>query len=455
MQSYKLAITKNGKKYTIVFKAETERQARERVHKEWYSILSVEEITVKENLGNMFMFSAYTKEKELKNWKIVWEDIFKAYVKLKKDLEYDVTQIFSEKDIWLYQISKDKILNDLEEEYKILYWWTEKKRQIKKRQIKEKTKSKVKSMDNFYLKKELEEVNKLIEIVLLKMQNLIWEKTWIELDVEQKEKIKNVFNNIIKIKNSTNIAKLREVWEIALLKVWEIELAEVEKKHKNSSKKLLKETNVLLKKIGSKQSFVEKEKDVWYKINNFFWKINNSIKTNRKVEKKEETDKFSHSYVKNILFLKKYKAKLKESNVYILKNFIKLLFNKELRLNILIRRKVIKQNIIIFKAKEKGLLFSYTYLKTWISNIHKEIFVFIKNIKQYLFSIIFSYTLIFIIFLNLNYYFNFHNSNYNWIFFFIVLFFVYLVLYLTRNLLFIFLNFVILFFIVIFWVVNF
>jgi hypothetical protein len=34
MQSYKLSVTKNGKKYTIVFKSENERMARERVHNE-------------------------------------------------------------------------------------------------------------------------------------------------------------------------------------------------------------------------------------------------------------------------------------------------------------------------------------------------------------------------------------------------------------------------------------
>jgi hypothetical protein len=34
MQNYKLSVTKNGKKYTIIFKAENEKTARERVHKE-------------------------------------------------------------------------------------------------------------------------------------------------------------------------------------------------------------------------------------------------------------------------------------------------------------------------------------------------------------------------------------------------------------------------------------
>jgi len=34
MNNYKLSVSKNGKKYTIVFKAETEKLARDKVHEE-------------------------------------------------------------------------------------------------------------------------------------------------------------------------------------------------------------------------------------------------------------------------------------------------------------------------------------------------------------------------------------------------------------------------------------
>jgi hypothetical protein len=34
MKNYKLSVSKNGRKYTIVFKAETEKDARNKVHDE-------------------------------------------------------------------------------------------------------------------------------------------------------------------------------------------------------------------------------------------------------------------------------------------------------------------------------------------------------------------------------------------------------------------------------------
>lgn len=456
MQNYKLSVTKNGKKYNIIFKAENEKLARERVHKEWYSILSIEQNNQRDELWNVFIFSAYTKEWELKHWKIIWDDIFKVYVKLRKNLEYDVKSLFSEEDKISSVEEKNKIIKDLEEEYNLFYEWKNKESVDEIRDKIEVEKQENKPIDNFYLKKELEEVYKLIDFVLLKLQNLISKTDAIEIDLEQIEKLKVIYNSIIKIKKSTNLSKLREIWELALLKIWRIELNEVEKTQKDNIKNLLKQTNILLKKIWSKQTFIEKNKDVWYIINNFFENLNTYfLKIKQFRTEKEDIDKNSHSYIKNILFLKRYKEKLKENNIFILKNFIYLLFNSEKRIDVFIRRKVIKQNITLFKAKEKGVSFSYTFVKNWFNKIVNYILNFIKNIKQYLFYVIIIYTIMFIAFININYYYKIWESNYNWIFYFLVIFFIYFILHFTRNLFHIILNFVILFFIIIFWVVNF
>ncbi len=454
MQNYKLSVSKNGKKYTIVFKAETEKLARERVHKEWYSILGVEEVSEKTNVWNVFIFSAINTIWEHKHWKIVWDDIFKIYVKLRKNLEYDVKTLFSEADSNLEDEQKKKIIKDLEEEYNLFGLWKDNKKKTKVKQEDNDSKNTVK-MDNFYLKKELDETYKLIDFVLKKIQNMLDGTTPIEIDDEQKERLKNVFNSIIKLKKSTNISKLKEVWELALIKVWEIELSNLEKKQEESSKKLLKETNVLLKRIWSKESFIEKDKDLSYIFNNFLKKLTNFFPSSEKSTKKENIDKDSHSYIKNILFLKKYREKLKENNQYIFKNLFSLFLNSEKRQDTFIKRRVIKQNITLFKIKEKGVWFSYTFAKKWFTKIVELILLIIKNIRWYLFTIVFIYTFTFLLLLNINYYYDIIEINYSWIFYFIIVLLLYITLNFARNLLLIILNFVILFFIIIFWVVNF
>ena len=455
MQNYKLSVTKGWKRYTMVLKAETEVLARERVHKEWYSILSVEEYNDQQELGNTFIFTAHTKDGELKHWKIVWEDIFKIYVKLRKNLEYNVSELFSENDNDLSVEHKAKIISDLNEEYNLLFTWKKKKKIDEVREQRNKEKSEHKKMENFYLKKELEETYKLIDFVLQKIQNLLSGKEKINISQEEREKIQNIYNSIVSLKKSTNLSKLREIWEVAMLKIWKIELREVEEKHDEETRKLLKETNVLLKKLGSKESFIEKSRDISYIIKSNIQKVQDYFKSFKEEKKKKEVDTHSHSYIKNVLFLKRYQEKLKQNNIYILKNALSLLFNKEKRYDAFIRRRVIKQNITIFKAKQEWVGFSYTTVKKWIWKLINYILQGLKKLREHIFVVVFLYTSLFIAFLNTNYYINFWNLYYKWLFYFIAVYCVYLILYFTRNIFLIVINFVFLFFIIIFWVVNF
>jgi len=454
MKNYKLSVSKNGRKYTIVFKAETEKDARNKVHDEWYSILSIEEMSAKENIWNTFLFTAKTDNGSFKKWKIVWNDIFKVYVKLRKNLEYNVLSLYSENDKDLSDEKKQIIISDLKEEFNLLYSWKKKDNLDKLREKIKKDNNENSKNKNFYLKKELENTYKLIDFILVKLEKLLSWDTWININNEQKEKIKKIYNSIIKLKKSTNISKLKIIWEAALIKIWELELKELDKKHKNISSDLLKETNYLLKKIWSKESFIEKDKNLWYKIAVFSNKLGNFFKSLKK-SKADYTDIHTHMYVKNMLFLKRYKEKLNENTKFILKNFIKIIFNKNLRTDIFIKRKVIKQNIILLKAKEKWISYSYTFIKKWTNKIIYYFIKFFNNIREYLFLVIFIYILLFLTSLNINYYYDFYKSNFEWLFYFLVLFFLYLILYLVRNFILMFFSFAILFIVVIFWVVNF
>jgi hypothetical protein len=80
------------------------------------------------------------------------------------------------------------------------------------------------------------------------MQNLI-NNVFFELPVEQNEKLVLIYNSLISIKNSRNINKLREIIELALIKIGKIELEYLEKTKDEKIGFLLKETNNLLKTV--------------------------------------------------------------------------------------------------------------------------------------------------------------------------------------------------------------
>lgn len=459
MPNYKIAVSKNGKKYTIVFKSDNENTARERVHSEWYSILGLEEVLNKTDLWNFFIFEWY-KDWEIKHWKIVWKDIFKVYVKLKKDLEYDITLLYNEKDEWLSKEDKEKIIKELKEEYDLFY--NKRKKDTRLTNIEKLKKNNYiennnnnKDLDSFYLKKELEDVNKLIDHILEKLDNLILWENKIILSNKKLEKLKFVYNEIVKLKKTTNISKLRQIWELALIKIWNIELVELEKLKNSDSRKLLKDTNILLKKIWSSDKFVEKDRDIKYQYWLFIERIKSIFIELFKKEKIEEIDKESHSYIKNLLLISKYKQRYKENTKYIVLNFYKLIFNKKLKEETFLARDVIKQNLVLLKAREKWVNYSYTLIKKGINKFFYKIIEFSKNSCNYLFWVIIGYTIIFFIYLNFSIYFRANDYNYDGIFYFIIIIFIYFLLSFSRSIFLLTINFVFLIFIIIFWVINF
>jgi len=61
--------------------------------------------------------------------------------------------------------------------------------------------------------------------------------------------------------------------------------------------------------------------------------------------------------------LSKYKDYHRENTKNILKNIFKIIYDKNLREDLFLTRSVIQQNIILLKAREKGVNVSYTFVK--------------------------------------------------------------------------------------------
>ncbi len=462
MQKYKIAVSKDQKKYTLVIQADNEILAKERVHKEWYSILSVEKFTDNINMWKAFVFSG-TLKWDKKKWKVMWEDIFKVYLKLRKELGYRITELYPNNDTnTTTQEQKNKLLNSLEQEYEIFQEAENKK--IKKDDKKPKKAVENKrlektNIDSFYMKKELEQNYKLIDFVLIKVKNLIDNKEINNLDIEQKEKLKTVYNSIIKIKKTTNVNKLKEIWEIALLKVWLLELHELDKNKSTQMKWMLKDTNKLLKQIWSSTQFTEKSSDykkiLWDKFQLFL----ENFSKKEKISTKEEVDKSTHEYIRTELLIRKYKEKKKQNNIIIIKKIWKIITNSEFRADLLLKRKVIKQNLLLYKVKQKWVNYSYTNIKKWYTSLLEKIETLIQLVRQYIFWIIFFYSTFILIYINIFPLIqsDLHEINFNFkgLFYFILFIFVYLTLYIRKWIISLWVNFVILFFIIIFWIINF
>jgi len=439
MKKYKVEASKNAKKYTLVFNAENDFTARNRIHKEWYSILSIEKISEWTIKWNKIIFK-WELNWDIKSWMIIWDDIFKTYIKLVDSLWYNLMYIYPEKEKDTSIENKNKILKELDEQY-LLYKNTNNNKLDELREKRKKEKQEKIHNEDFHLKKELDEIYKLILFILNKLKSIINWEWWYDLSIEQKDKFKLIYNEIIKLKKTTNLSKLKQIWEVALMKIWKLETDKLNKKKDKETSILLKETNNLLKKIWSNQHFIEKRKDIRYIIKIYLYKINKFLYKLAKKKKKRKIDKNSYSYLKTILLITKYK--FFPSNI-------------EKKEKILLKRKVIKQNILLLKSKISWKVFSYTKIKKTVLNLYinlnKDLIIF----RKVSFNITIIYSIIFIMYINYIYYLN-NNIyiNYKWISYFLILIWIYFSTLFSRWFITLILNFVILFFIVIFWVINF
>lgn len=468
MSKYKVAVSKWQTKHTIIISAASEEEAREKIHKDGYSILSLE-ITTEETVfkGKRFLFTIREPAtKELKQWVVIGDDIFKVYLKLRKELGYDVVTLYDEAEGNIDESEKLKIIASLKEQFNIFSLTApvnqEPKTAYEKQQATISQNSQ--GLADFYVKKELDETYKLIDFVLKKLEHVLENAALYEVEDDQKYKLQEIYNGIIKIKKSTNVSKLKQVWETALLKIGVIELRHLEKNKTKEAKDLLRDTNKLLKQTGSTRQFSEKGRDYGSIFSGFVENINSAFSSKKTggyvVRKSQEIDKGSYSYLKSVLLLNKYNAKLKENTKELMRNLHLYLSpfkeSREKLDGIILKQKVIKQNISLLKAKKSGKVYSYTAIKKGYSRLVEYFIWFLYKARNYIFFTAQAYALTFLLYVNFHHYsFIQTEVNFNGIFYFIIVLLFLCGINLSIGLLTFILNVVILVLLFIFWVVNF
>jgi len=454
MQKYKIVASKSQKKYTLIVSADSESQAREKLHKDGYSILSIGEFSWSPVEWKKFLFQV-ERDGELKNGVIIWKDIFKVYVKLRDELWYNIVFLYPEWDEAHTNAEKKQQLIT-----KLNSWYELQKKKIKVRQENQN------SEESFYMKKQLDETYILVNSAIKKFDNIFNNRKQFNISDTRFSKLEAIYEKLIHIKSSTNIVKLKEIWELALIKIGQIELKSLEENKNAQSRQLVSETNKLLKKIGSHSQFIEQDRDIKRKIKDFLVSLKkvfslSEIKKElrQKREKKELIDTQSYSFLKTILLLEKYREKHKENTKQIQKNFLLFLnpfSTSKLKEKIILKRRVISQNISILKAKKSWVIWSYTGVKKWYTKLIENFFSFLDFISKILLAWIVTYFISFLWALTLQHVNVFELYINAWILIFMVLITtIFIILSISKNLFLLSLNVVFFSFIYIFSTVNF
>lgn len=393
---FQAVCSKWNKKLTISISAPDINSARNILHSQGYSIIEIHEFIDTDVLKewNFFYFDAVINW-VLQSWKIQSDDIFKAYRKLVEDLWYNVRYIYTAP--WVSEEQKRLLTAKVKDGYNMY---------LQSIGEKEKEEDKLMNVEERELQdfspqllKEIEKYNKTIDETIEKIQNLIIKHHEV-ISVEQKSLLERLEMELAQLKGTRNIAKIQSTLENSLKQVWSVELELLKKWMIQEKQKFLSDTNSLLKEIWSWtriQTEQEKKESIEYKLGSVFQKISSSFSLWRKAQKSanEKIDTHSFIYFKNKRELDIYKKSLKKNNKALIKAFFT--FQREKVKRLLLKRKLLVQNIQIIDNRIKNTNISYTKIVHWLDYYAELFFGMIRSLSNVLVLSLFFYMVAYIL----------------------------------------------------------
>lgn len=373
--------SKWNQKLTLSLTANSIEEARSILHGQGYSIMEIKEFSTTQTGGNFFYFDVLVNN-QLKSGKIQSDDIFKSYKKLIEDLKYNVVYIYTNE--WMPEDQKKMITAKVRDSYRL--YKQSMGEDIDNIKIETQDEKDIQEISPQILK-EIERYVLIIDSTIEKIQNIFLKYHSI-VTPERKIQLEQLVQALLQAKGSSNLGKIRTITEQALTTVWWVEV-ELAKAGMNSDKKrLLEETNALLKQIGSEERVEILQPgsiDVGKSITSFFTKVAKTTNEPKKSEAKK-VDTNSFIYYKNQRELNLYKENLNKNDIQIMKAILTFQFSKLKRLKL--KKKLLSQNIQIIDNRINNKNISYTKI---VHGFEYYMDLFISGINQI--TTIFTYAL--------------------------------------------------------------
>ena len=369
MQYFKVSAAKNNEKIDLIVRYNSEHEARESLHKQGYSILQIEVTTAPETQENTSVFYFEIRVGgEKKTGQIYATDWFKAYRKLVDDLGYEVISLTDKKDA----TEEEKIYSTIraKESYLLYKKWDAPKIVQNESNTSKKEVEQRENLDpTSVLGKEITRIQGAILRVSQKLDQCI-DQYQNEIPGDKLEKLKILTTQLKQIRHITNIEKLRHIGEACLVKLGELELFILQSKTGIKRSDFLRETNSLLKEIGSDKKIGSDREEIEQKLKGILRTIGEAFSRKEEVKQKEGIDKQSFLYLKNLRELWIYETKLKEIRKEQWKNIFA---SSDIKKRLSLKARLLKQNISIVRGRIEKKTLSYSKIVKGLSYYTKLI----------------------------------------------------------------------------------
>lgn len=397
MPTFVAICAKNGQRVELTLNKPTIDEARAELHHQGYSISDIRELdpaakSASENLAT-FYFEILVDGK-VKAGQILSSDSLRAYVKLTESLHYQVLSLCDNPSASPEE--KRFFTNKILEMYSV---YVDKQKGPKQTEEEKKGPS-IDDPDTTpnIIAKQVAKYHEVIQKTTSKVETML--ATFPEqLGPDRVLRMKELVGSLKQLKNIQNPDKLRIIGEAALDRIGQLEIELIQKGYIEKKKEALGNTNQLLKGLGStkrvvlpEDDFVVQVKRVW---NAFREEYLNPVTQKRKASEQPKTEAdvsmSEFMYFKNVRELKAYEAKRSEIGKELFRGIFTLRGEKRERL--LLKRKLVDQNIELLSNRIKNRSVSYVRIKRGVSKVSEALFYLTRSFGDLAGYVVFAYSI--------------------------------------------------------------
>jgi len=247
MPNYKyIVVNKDNKQLIGKIEADNESQARDELNELGFSIITLEKLEAedKKKNGKSFEFEGIDKKNKHIKGTINSESRFKAFERLLKEYELDISYLIEEGLSEEEKEAQKKIgVSDLLKEYQT----------VVQKKMKLYHEEKIKTIDrNFEKRKAL--IMRQIDFILTKV-NIFIEKYKGEVNPQDLQQIKSFINKILRLKNTTNLNYLKKTCKSLLKFLQDAEIFLHKKKRLKDKAKLFTDAQDMIQHLDKGKDF--------------------------------------------------------------------------------------------------------------------------------------------------------------------------------------------------------
>ncbi len=341
MKSFKFVCDRDNQRSEFIVSYPSIEEAKSDIHKQGYTVVEAREVTeARTSSAHIFYFETEINGQK-KVGQIEGDDIFKCFVKLVEVHKYKIGCIYDQRATDEEKKLTTKKVQELYEIYQ--------KQKSTEKSDKPQT-SKIAEPDpiNQSILREIQRYQAIIDRIIARVDSMTTGYADV-LSPDDRSRLSYLYDGLKQSRGLMNADRLKIIGEESLVKLSDIEMALIEARKIERKKGYFRDTNALLHELGSGHKIRFSDEKFNFSPVKFLSDAYSDFRKTLRDRKIGGLDRKSGLYFKVIREKRIYEKKLRDTVRPLVRSYLR--FDEGERRRIAIRRKLIRQNILLLEHR--------------------------------------------------------------------------------------------------------